>query len=143
MATDMEKMMNDYLSAWNAHDVERILSFFTDDCVYNCTPMGKVSQGKNELKDFLSNMFTEFPDAKIEMKSSFGTGDKGAGEWILSGTFAHSSNPAMPATGKSFSVPGVGINEYSGGKISRVTNYWNLASFLQQVGLMPAAPPSE
>jgi steroid delta-isomerase-like uncharacterized protein len=140
MATDMEKMINDYLSAWNAHDVERILSFFTDDCVYNCTPMEKVSRGKNELKDFFSNMFTEFPDAKIEMKSGFNAGDRGAGEWVLSGTFAHSNNPAMPATGKKFSIPGVAINEYSGDKISRVTNYWNLASYLQQVGLMPAPP---
>jgi len=140
MASDMEKMMGDYLAAWNTHDVEKLLSFFTDDAVYDCTPMGKASRGRKELKDFFSSTFTNFHDFKIEMKSAFNAGERGAGEWVMSGTFANSNIPGMPATGKSFSVPGVGITEYSGDKISRVTNYWNLAAFLQQVGLMPPAP---
>ena len=140
MASDTEKMMSDYLTAWNTHDVEKLLSFFTDDCVYNCTPMGKVSRGKQELKDFISNTFTEFPDFKLEMKSAFNAGDRGAGEWVMSGTFAHSNMPGVTATGKKFSIPGATINKFSGGKISRVTNYWNLAAFLQQVGLMPPPP---
>jgi len=140
MATDAEKMMNDYLAAWNSHDVEKLLTFFTDDAVYECTPMGKVSRGKKEIKDFFSSTFANFPDFKIEMKSGFNAGDQGAGEGVMSGTFANSNIPGMPATGKSFSVPGVGINKFRGGKISRVTNYWNMAAFLQQVGLMPAPP---
>ena len=140
MATESEKMMNDYVAAWNAHDMERVLSFCTDDVVFEEVPMEKVWRGKKEAKDFAKDTFTNFPDFKIEVKSGFSAGDQGAGEWVMSGTFAHSSNPAMPATGKKFSIPGVGINEYSGGKISRVTNYWNLASFLQQVGLMPPPP---
>jgi len=57
MATDAEKMMNDYLAAWNSHDVEKLLTFFTDDAVYECTPMGKVSRGKKEIKDFFSSTF--------------------------------------------------------------------------------------
>jgi steroid delta-isomerase-like uncharacterized protein len=140
MASDTEKMMNDYLEATNAHDVEKILTFFTDDAVYECTPVGMVSRGKKEIKDFLSSMFVDFPDFKLEMKLGFNAGERGAGEWVMSGTFAHSSNPGMPATGKSFSVRGATITEFSGGKISRNTNYWNLASFLQQVGLMPPPP---
>jgi len=140
MASDMDKMMSDYIAAMNAHDVEKLLSFFADDCVYECTPLGKVNRGKKELKDFFSSMFVDFPDFKLEMKPGFNTGDRGAGEWVMSGTFAHSSIPGMPATGKSFSVPGAAITEFSGGKISRNTNYWNLAAFLQQVGLMPPQP---
>jgi len=140
MATDVEKMMNDYLAAMNAHDVEKFLTFFTDDAVYECTPLGKVSRGKKEIKDFISSTFADFPDFKLEMKSGFNAGDRGAAEWVMSGTFAHSSMPGMPATGKKFSVRGVAITEFKNGKISRNTNYWNLASFLQQVGLMPGPP---
>jgi steroid delta-isomerase-like uncharacterized protein len=139
MASDTETMMKDYLAAMNAHDAEKMLTFLTDDAVYECTPLGKVSKGKKEIKDFISNTFTDFPDFKIEMKSGFKAGDWGASEWVMSGTFAHSST-GMPATGKKFSVRGSTINEFSGGKISRNTNYWNLAEFLQQVGLMPPAP---
>jgi len=58
----------------------------------------------------------------------------------MSGTLAHSSIPGVPATGKKFSVRGAAITEFRGGKISRNTNYWNLASMLQQVGVMPGPP---
>ncbi len=34
MATDVERMFKDYGLAWSSHDVEKIASFFTDDCVY-------------------------------------------------------------------------------------------------------------
>ncbi len=139
MASDVEKMMMDYLAAMNAHDLEKILTFFTDDCVYDCMPMGKVSHGKKELKDFLSSTFADMPDFKIETKSGFNAGDWGAAEWVMSGTLAHSNIPGVP-TGKSFSVRGASITELRGGKISRNTNYWNLASMLQQVGAMPAPP---
>jgi steroid delta-isomerase-like uncharacterized protein len=140
MAKDVGKMMNDYIAATNAHDVEKVLTFFTDDAVYDCTPMGKVSRGKKEIKDFLNSTNADFPDFKLEMKSGFNAGDWGAGEWVMSRTFAHSNIPQMPATGKKFSVRGATILEFSGGKISRHTNYWNLVSFLQQVGAMPGPP---
>ena len=141
MATDAEKMMGDYIAAFNAHDVEKILSFVTDDAVYECLGLGRVNHGKKELKDFLSSMFTDLPDFKLEVKSGFMAGDQGASEWVMSGTFAHSSIPGVPATGKSFSVRGTAITEFKNGKISRNTNYWNLVSFLQQVGAMP--PPQK
>jgi steroid delta-isomerase-like uncharacterized protein len=140
MSAEIEKMMGDYLAAWNAHDVEKILTFFTDDAVYEDVATGKVSKGKKEIKDFLSSTVTSFPDVKIEVKSGFDNGEQGAAEWVMSGTFTHSNIPGVPATGKKFSVRGASINAFKGGKISGVTDYWNLASFLQQVGLMPAPP---
>jgi steroid delta-isomerase-like uncharacterized protein len=140
MASDAEKAMNDYVAAWNSHDAERILSFCTDDVVFEQVAMGKVNKGKQEAKDFISSTFTSFPDFKIELKSGFNAGDWGAAEWVMSGTFAQSSIPGMPATGKKFSVRGASIIEFRQGKISREAMYWNLASFLQQVGLMPAPP---
>jgi len=140
MANDAAKAMNDYVAAWNAHDGNKILSFCTDDVVFEEVPMGKVFRGNKEAKDFISNTFTDFPDFKIELKSGFSAGDWGAGEWVMSATFAHSSTPGMTATGKRFSVRGASIIEFRQGKICRESMYWDLASFLQQVGLMPAPP---
>ena len=140
MADDTKKMMNDYVAAWNAHDGDRILSFCADDVVFEEVPMGQVFRGKKEAKDFISNTFTSFPDFKLELKSGFNAGDRGAGEWVMSATFAKSNIPGMPATGKKFSVQGASIMEVRNGKICREAMYWNLAAFLQQVGLMPAPP---
>ena len=139
MATDVERMFEDYLAAWNSHDVEKTLSFFTDDCIYEDVPTGNVSRGKEELKAYISNTFAVFDDFKLEMKSSFIAGDWRGAEWIMSGR--HTGDiPGIPTTGKSFSVRGASINELQEGKIKRTSDYWNIVSFLQQVGLMPEAP---
>jgi steroid delta-isomerase-like uncharacterized protein len=136
---DTERVAKDYLEAWNSHDVDKIASFFTDDGVYEDVALGVAHRGKKELKDFFKSMFVSFPDLKIELKSTVlsSTGDWTASEWVMSGTFAQSSIPGVPATGKSFSVRGASVTEYRDGKMSRNTDYWSLASFLQQVGLMP------
>ena len=54
MANNVEKIMGDYLAAMNAHDLDKMLTFFTDDAVYDCMPLGKLSKGKKEIKDFFS-----------------------------------------------------------------------------------------
>ena len=139
MATDVERMFKDYGLAWSSHDAEKIASFFTDDCVYEDVAIGAVNRGKKELKDFINGTFAAFPDFKIEPKSLFFSGDWVGSEWIMTGT--HTGDfPLMPATGKSFSIRGASISELHEGKFRRNTDYWNLASFLQQVGLMPEPP---
>ena len=85
-------------------------------------------------------MFVDFPDFKIETKSAFGAGDWSGSEWVMSGTFAYSSIPSMTATGKTFSVRGASVTQLRNGKISRNSDYWNMTTFLQQVGLMPGQP---
>ena len=137
MATDMAIIMDDYWAAWNSHEVEKILSYFTDDVVYEDVAMGIVNRGKNEVKDFCNSIFIGFPDFKIELKSIFVSVDWAAQEWVLSGTFTNSVFGLPPATGKSASVRGISVEELRNGKISRNSNYYDMASFMQQVGLMP------
>ena len=88
----------------------------------------------------LSSQFVDFPDIKFEPKSSFAAGDWAAIEYIISGTFAHSSELTTPATGKTFTVRAASIIQIRKGKISRLADYFNLATMLKQVGLMPAQP---
>ena len=89
-----------------------------------------------ELEASIRGLFAWSPDVKFELKSCFGSGEWVASEWVMSGTHA-GSVPGIPATGKSFSIRGSWIYELRKGRISRDCDYWNLASFLQQVGLMP------
>jgi steroid delta-isomerase-like uncharacterized protein len=58
-------------------------------------------------------------------------------EWVMSGTH-HGDFPGMPATGKRFSVRGAAIVELQGGKIRRLSDYWDAATVMRQVGLLPA-----
>jgi hypothetical protein len=43
----------------------------------------------------------------------------------------------MPATGKSFSSPGVSLIELSGGKAKRGIDYYDGSSLMRQLGLLP------
>jgi steroid delta-isomerase-like uncharacterized protein len=130
MATYAEKKIKDEVAAVNSHDVNKILTFFMDDCVYEDVALGLISRGKKELIGFFNNVFVDLPDFKLEVKSTFGAGDWVGFEWVMMGTFAHSSIPGIAATGKKFSVRGASIRELRNGKVSRNSDYWNLASLI-------------
>jgi len=139
MRSDAEKTIRDSFAAWNSHDVDEIASFYADDCIHEDVALGAVYHGKKELETSISGLFVWSPDVKFELKSCFGANHWVASEWVMSGTHA-GIVPGIPATGKSFSIRGASIYELRKGRISRDCDYWNLASFLQQVGLMPEAP---
>jgi len=139
MATNTEKLAKDLIAAINSQDVDKVLSFFTDDCVYEDVAVGKVNRGKQELKAFVTGWYVFSRDLKFELTSQFSAGDWGATEWIMSGT--HTGDVlGIPATNKKFSVRGVSISELRTGRIRRNSDYWNIASFLQQIGILPATP---
>jgi steroid delta-isomerase-like uncharacterized protein len=126
--------------AWNSRDFEKLLSFFTDDCVYEDVALGRLERGKEQVGSLIRSIFIDVPDFKMEVKSAFGSGDWGAGEWIMTGTYVHSSVPTVPATGKSFAVRGATILELRYGKISRNTDYIDLPTFLRQIGAIARDP---
>jgi steroid delta-isomerase-like uncharacterized protein len=130
-----EKMFREYFESWNTHDVEKIASFFTVDCVYDNFARGQTYHGKDELKAWVKASFDAIPDFKIDISSLFVSGDLLASEWVMTGTLSGNS-PELPTTGKSFSVRGATIVQLKDGMIQRNADYWDLATFLRQVGLM-------
>jgi steroid delta-isomerase-like uncharacterized protein len=131
---------NDVIAAWNAHDPDKILSFFSDDVLYEDLAIGKTMHGKQELAEFIKLTLNDIPDFHIEATSLIVSGDWVASEAIMSGTMAHSSIPGIPATGKSFSLRAASIMELSNGKIRRETDYYNAITMMQQIGAIPSQP---
>ncbi|UCD32861.1 MAG: ester cyclase [Desulfobacterales bacterium] len=77
-----------------------------------------------------------FPDFKIELKAFFAAGNWVGSEWIMTGTRTGPS-PNLPNAKKKFSIRGASIAELQNGMIIQNSNYWNMTSYLRQVGLMP------
>jgi len=55
MAEDPVSVVKDYDAAWNAHDVEGVMAFFTDDAVVRMEPsppdeFGGVYTGKEQIR---------------------------------------------------------------------------------------------
>ena len=134
MTTQIDKMLKDENAAWNIHDVDKIATFYTSDCIKEDIAIGKSTHGKEEMKALIAGAFSSMPDMNIKLVTIFNSGDWAATEWIMSGSYSN-AYPGFPtATGKKFSVRGATIMELRNGKISRISDYWNFDSFLQQVG---------
>jgi len=52
---DIRDVFLGYPAAWSAHDVEKVASFFTDDCVFEDMAVGVVNRYKEEAKDFAAD----------------------------------------------------------------------------------------
>lgn len=136
--SDVERVLDDWATAWSSHNSGKVLSLFTDDCVYEDVTFGVVNHGKKELQAFADGVFAGVPDFKIELTARFSAGTLAGMEWVMSGT--HKGDfPGMPATSKHFSIRGVTILELHGGKIRRNSDYWDAASVMRQVGLLPSS----
>ena len=103
--------------------------------IYEDVTFGVVNRGRSQLRAFAEPFFSGFPDITFDMQSSFANGSGGGSEWIMRGT--HKGDlPGMPATGKRMEVRGSSTFEFAGGRIRRCSDYWDMATFLKQLGLM-------
>ena len=137
---ELKRLLDDWAVAWSSgdsSDPERILALFTDDCVFEDVTFGVITRGKEELRSFVNGAFAAVPDFRYKLKGRFATSRWAVIEWVMSGT--HNGDfPGIPATGKRFSsVRGSTILELEAGKIRRESDYWDAATFMKQVGLLP------
>ncbi|MDX6330226.1 MAG: hypothetical protein QOI83_2609 [Streptomycetaceae bacterium] len=139
--TNLDRMLEDLATAWSSTDSngpDRVLALFTDDCVFEDVALGATARGKKEFRSLLEGAFAAVPDIEYDVKNRLVTARGAAIEWVMSGT--HKGDfPGMPATGKRFSsVRGTSILELEGEKIRRETDYWDAATLMKQVGLLPS-----
>jgi steroid delta-isomerase-like uncharacterized protein len=139
---DLQHTLEEWATGWSTGDVERVISVFNDQCIYEDVPLSVVNKGKDELRAFGQQVFDAFPDLKIELTTQFSSGDRASLEWIMSGT--HQGDlPGMPATAKPFSVRGATVLQLENGRISRDSDYWDMATLRTQLGLMPSRPEEQ
>ena len=120
-------------AAWNSHDPDRVVTYYTGDVVYEDVAYGAVSHGSAELRKFAAGFMEAVPDLKLEVVSSSIHDGHGAAEWVLSGT-----DKGLYKTGKKFSVRGASLFEMRGGKCSSNKDFYDLATIMRQVEVLTA-----
>jgi len=87
LAEKEDVMVTDHwAAAWSSHNTEKLLTLFTDDCVYEDVTFGVVNRGKKEFRWFADGVFAGVPDFKIEVTAQFASGRWASMEWVMSGT---------------------------------------------------------
>ena len=109
--------------AFNAHDLDRIMGFFADDCVLEMPrgskPWGARFVGKEEVRKALAARFEGLPDVHYGNDEHFvdEATNTGMSKWILTGT---------ARDGTRTEVHGCDFYTFSGGKVVRKDSYWKI-----------------
>jgi steroid delta-isomerase-like uncharacterized protein len=97
------------------------------------SPGGKDQQGKQEIKQLLRAAFEWAPGFRVTMLSLIIGTDAAATEWLTEGIQAGPIGD-LPASGNSFRPRGASIFAFRDGKIFKVTDYYDMGTFLRQLG---------
>lgn len=113
--------LEDLLDAFNEHDLDRIMDFFSDDAAFDMPrgpdPWGSRYVGKDEVRRGLATRFTGIPDVHYGDDRHWVSGARGVSEWLLTGT---------TATGQKLRVRGCDLFEFRAGKVIRKDSYWKI-----------------
>jgi steroid delta-isomerase-like uncharacterized protein len=82
------------------------------------------------------------PDLHVKVKEIMAERDLVLVYWTASGTNTH-EGMGFPATGKSFSEPGMTLFRFKAGKIIEEWGVWSMLSIMQQLGLLQPTPPRQ
>lgn len=84
------QILHQVLQAFNRHDLEAIMSFFSEDCVFESPRgtelWGRRFVGKEEVRNGLAARFEGIPDVHYGDDDHFVCGNRGVSEWTISGT---------------------------------------------------------
>lgn len=85
-----ERTLVAFNKAWNDHDIEALMSFMTDDCVFYAVGgpdvLGAVHRGRDAVRKAYESAWLNIPDAQWSDGVHFVHGDRGVSESTFSGT---------------------------------------------------------
>ncbi len=117
------EVMQGFLDAFNRHDLDAIMEYFADDCVFymprGAKPRGDRYVGKEAVRAGLATRFQGLPDVHYGDDQHWVGENFGVSEWTLTGT---------SAAGQKIEVRGCDLLEFAGGKITRKDSFWKILS---------------
>ena len=106
-------------AGWNAHDVDRLMTFMADDCVFESIAgpevCGTRHVGRERVREAFARVFAAFPDARFGAARHFVSGDRGLSEWRFTGTTGE---------GRKVEVDGCDVFTFRHGKIALKSSFF-------------------
>jgi len=120
---DIRSTLRELCEAFNAHDLDRIMTFFAEDCVLEMPrgkdPWGSRFEGKRDVRAALATRFDGLPDVHYGDDEHFVDAAAGTGisRWTLTGT---------ARDGTRTEVRGCDFYTFRGDKVVRKDSYWKI-----------------
>ena len=120
---DIRAKLIDLCDAFNAHDLDRIMAHFAEDCVLEMPrgtqPWGSRYTGKDEVRQALAARFSGLPDVHYGLAEHFAdeAASTGMSKWLLTGTTPN---------GEGKRAHGCDFYTFRGGLVVRKDSYWKI-----------------
>lgn len=120
---DVRATLTQLCDAFNAHDLDRIMAFFSDDCVLEMPkgnkPWGSRFEGKGDVREAIASRFQGLPDVRYGNEEHFAdsAANTGISKWTLTGTTPE---------GVRQEVRGCDFYTFRSGKVIRKDSYWKI-----------------
>jgi ketosteroid isomerase-like protein len=120
---DIRTTLTGLCNAFNAHDLDRIMAYFADDCVLEMPkggkPWGTRFEGKPQVRTALASRFEGLPDVHYGSEEHFvdETAGIGISKWTLTGSTRE---------GERKEVWGCDFYTFRDGKVVRKDSYWKI-----------------
>jgi limonene-1,2-epoxide hydrolase len=122
MATENERVVSEFCKTWETLNIDKVMEFFTDDAVYHNIPLA-AAKGKAAIRKAIDGFMPG--TTKIEFKI-LSTASAGA-------TVLNERVDSFIVNGRPVVVPVAGVFEISGGKIKAWRDYFDLATYMNQL----------
>lgn len=129
-----EAIVNQHAEAENRHDIEATIATFAHP---RYEVNGAPSEGAEAVRELLQGLMIGLPDLHAELAKMRHADDAVFGEGLITGT--HDGEWAgIPPTGRRIEIPIVGIFEFDGDRLLCEKVYFDMATVLTQMGVLPA-----
>jgi beta-alanine degradation protein BauB len=85
LAKRREAVLDRFMAAWNAHDVEALMTCMAEDCAFHGSSgpevQGKRHVGRDAVRAAFAAIFETFPDAQWQGGTHTVSGDQGVSSW--------------------------------------------------------------
>jgi steroid delta-isomerase-like uncharacterized protein len=126
-------LISHYYAAFNAGDAVGMLACVTQDVEHRVNE-GGIRRGAAKFAEFCGHMGVSYREELREIMVFVNAdGTRGAAEFVVHGTYLQ-TDPGLPeAKGQTYILPAGAFFDLRGGKISRVTTFYNLNDWIAQI----------
>ena len=136
MTTDLATFVDVINQAWNSHDVESVLRFYSPEYVGDDVGQASLLRGHVGLRAMLAAYWKAFPDLRFVCKDCLMQDSRLVAVWVAEGTH-QGTILNIPPTGHRVEVRGMSILDVKDGLIVRGQSMWDMAGMLRHMGLLP------
>ena len=126
------ELVTAYYAAFNRGDWDGMCRLVAEDVAHDLNQGGR-EVGRTTFRAFLDRMHRCYREQLRDVVVMAGPAGRVAAEYVVEGTYLSTDEGLPPARGQTYTLPGGAFFEVANGAITRVTNYYNLNAWLQQV----------